>query len=414
MNTGRTIVLLTGVLWVLLAVSGCAGMKNEVQPVILQYEEPAAMTEIKNTEIAKPNLRKIAHEYVETMSLSEQAAQVFFITLGQLESPSNEIYGITAYTEGMGDTLQTQCPGGVIYFNQNLVNREQVIQWNRQMQEKARIPLFIGVDEEGGMVNRLSGNTDMGVTNQGDMAAVGATMDTENAYQVGRELGRQMTELGFNLDFAPVADIRSNPANYEIGNRSYGETKEIVGTMVAAQVQGMKEEHLIATLKHFPGHGEVTGNTHNDLQTIPCDEARLKSFEFEPFKQGIAAGADVVMVSHLCVPTITGEDTTSSMSYEIVTRLLKHELGFEGIAMTDSCQMGSIARHIPAKDVAVQALLAGNDMILMPSNYQEAYEGIIEAVQEGTLPQERLQEACEVIICCKMKQGFMPELYEIE
>ena len=211
-----------------------------------------------------------------------------------------------------GETTKTALEnypvGGFIYFSQNIESREQLTEMIANVQSYSKIPLFISVDEEGGRVARL-GDAGIGVTTHPPMAEIGASGDPRRAGEVGETLGRDLKELGFNMDFAPVADVITVENNEDIGDRSFGSDPELVADMVAAEVEGMQSQNISATLKHFPSNGSTESNTHNETGVCTRTLEEMRSCEFIPFKAGIEAGADVVMVAHMAAVNVTGDET---------------------------------------------------------------------------------------------------------
>ena len=239
---------------------------------------------------------------------------------------------------------------------------------------------------------------------QPDMQEIGNTQDPEEAYRVGETIGRYVKELGFNVDFAPVADVASNPDNQVIGSRSFGSDAGLVSQMVAREVQGMQEQGVSASLKHFPGHGDTSEDSHAETAVSKKTADELRNMEFLPFKAGIEAGVDMVMIGHISVPAITGSDIPASLSEQIITGCLREELGYQGIVVTDSMSMGAIVNTYTSADAAVRALQAGCDMLLMPQDFQAARQAVLDAVKDSVLSEERLDESLRRIFRVKLRQ----------
>ncbi len=254
----------------------------------------------------------------------------------------------------------------------------------------SKYPLFIAIDEEGGQVSRLA---EAGlVENAGGAHEIGATADPAQAYAAGQNIAGYLSEYGFNLDFAPVADV-NNVDDSVIGERSYGSDSAIVSSMVASMVQGLEENGVSSCLKHFPGIGSSVDDTHVGLAGTDRTAEQFRAEEFVAFQAGIEAGADFVMVSHMAAPAFTGDNTPCSMSHEVVTDILREELGFDGVIITDAMNMGAITEYYEADEAAILALRAGCDMILMPEDFEKAYEGVLQAVRDGTISEERINDA---------------------
>ena len=342
-------------------------------------------------------------ELIKEMSLSDKVYQMMFVT-------PESITGIGVAVRA-GETtkqaLSSYPVGGIVYFAHNFENREQTKEMIANTQSYSEIPLFISVDEEGGRVSRLGSNPSMGVTKHPAMKLIGESKDYLKAYEVGKTLGTELYELGFNVDFAPDADVIINVENSEIGDRSFGTEPEIVAEMTANVVKGMEECNVSSTLKHFPGHGSTFVDSHTGYSASSRSIDELRENEFLPFKKGIEAGADFIMVSHMTLVNATKEKLPSSLSEEVVTGMLKGELGFSGIIITDSFSMGAVTEHYTSKEAAVMAVKAGVDMILMPKNLEEAKEAIVKAVEAGEISEERINESVRKILLKKQEKNLI-------
>lgn len=331
---------------------------------------------------------------IEKMTLSEKVWQMMIVTPESITSVGTVIAAGEVTKQALSD-----CPvGGIIYFAANLKNREQTVQMLENTQSYSKIPLFLGVDEEGGIVSRVGSNPQMGVTYFGPMADVS---DENEAYRIGKTLGSELSALGFNVDFAPVADVLVNPNNTEIGNRSFGADPNVVAKMVAAQVRGFADGGVLSVLKHFPGHGSTSVNSHNGKSESARKIEQLAECELIPFEAGISAGADFVMASHMTLSAVS--DKPASLSYEIMTELLKNKLGFSGLAITDSLSMGAVTEEFDENEAAVLAIEAGADMLLMPKNPKGAHDAVMAAVSNGRISEERIDESVKKILDVKQK-----------
>lgn len=322
------------------------------------------------------------NEYINSMSLEEKIGQLFIVTPEQV----NESIPV----------------GGIVFFANNIESREQISQYIQQAQEQSEIGLFMAVDEEGGSVARIGNNPNMFTTSFPPMITI---QDDQQAYSVGNTIGREIKELGFNLDFAPVADVNSNPENPIIGERAFSNDPNEAAHLVEACVKGFQDAQMMCTLKHFPGHGDTNTDTHMEQTILGKSVEQLESCEWIPFKE--AGNADFVMVSHIIVPSLCENGYPSSMSYNMITTQLKEHLGYKGLIVSDSFQMGAITNYFSSKDAAIQAILAGEDIILMPQNLEEAYYGLMEAVQEGTISQTHINEVVYRILQKKVEVGLL-------
>ncbi len=295
------------------------------------------------------------------------------------------------------------------------------------LQRESKIPLLINADLENGLgflhpwrwvqgrgpelPKYLSG----GGTMFPSMMAIGATGDPQYAHELGRITAREARAVGIHWTNSPVADINNNPNNPIINTRSFGEDAAQVEKFVAAYVNGLQEEGMIATLKHFPGHGDTEEDTHIKLPILPFDENRLNAIELVPFKAGIAAGAKAVMTAHLALPKIDPAKRPATLSNAVITGLLRNQLGFQGLVVTDGMPMQGITDHYSADEAAILAIEAGVDAILVPAEFGKAYDGVLAAVQSGRISRQRLDESVRRILAVKSWLGLdRSRLVEIE
>ena len=335
------------------------------------------------------------------MSTEEKVAQLFMITPEALTG----VNGVTAAGETTREAFSAYPAGGIIYMESNIQSWDQTSRMLSSVQEislrRTGLPLFLAVDEEGGSVRRVSGRLD-NVPYIPEMSSVGSTGEPSLAYETGRMIGDYLNRLGFNVDFAPVADVLTNPENTVIGSRSFGADPQLAAEMVSREVQGLQEQGVCAALKHFPGHGDTVEDSHQGLAVSYKTLEELRSCEFLPFGSGIAADAEFVMVGHIAVPNITGNDVPASLSYKMMTEILRNDLGFDGIIITDALNMGAITDLYNAEEAALQAFQAGADMILMPEDFHTAYSGMLEAVESGEITKERLEASLRRILGLKL------------
>lgn len=373
----------------------CTTKKNTVNSNVI--------TQSNVQESGESEEEKLVGEIMKDMSISDMIYQMMFVT-------PEEITNVGTVVRAGGATkkaLESYPIGGIVYFAQNFEDREQTIEMISKTQEYSKIPLFISVDEEGGRVTRLGSNSAMGTTKQPPMKEIGDTKDPKKAYEVGKTLGRELNELGFNVNFAPDADVIINESNKEIGDRSFGNEPEIVAPMVANTVKGLQDNGVSATLKHFPGHGSTYIDSHTGYSESKRTLEELRQSEFLPFKSGIEAGADFIMISHMTLTNATEEKVPSSISKEVITDMLINELGYNGIIITDSFSMGAITKEYTAEDAAVKAVNAGADMILMPSDLTGTHNAILKAVESGKISKERIEQSVRKIILLKVKKKMI-------
>ncbi|MBR6985138.1 MAG: glycoside hydrolase family 3 [Ruminococcus sp.] len=342
-------------------------------------------------------------EMLDFLSLEQKVYQMFIVTPEQLG-------GSRCSTEARSElsaALKKYPVGGIIYFAQNLTSQSQTRNMISRTQEYAKsdcgVGMFIAVDEEGGLVARCAKK--LGTTAFSNMAVYGKDNDGDTAYYIGQTLGNDLSSLGFNVDFAPVADVNINPGN-ELGSRIFSSDPEVVANMVSRVTEGLQDAGVCATLKHFPGLGAESGNTHTDsFVVIDRTIDQLRESEFVPFGAAIDAGADFVMVGHQ-ITSGFGDDLPADLSYTAVTEMLRGELGFDGIAVTDSQMMNTIANVYGSGTAAVMSVKAGMDVILMPADIEEAANAICNAVRSGEISEERINESVYRILRQKYELGL--------
>lgn len=337
-----------------------------------------------------------AKETVQNMTLEEQVYQLFMVTPEDLTGVDTA----TVAGDATKSALEQYPVGGIVYFAKNLENVDQIKSLLSTTQSYAKTPLLLGVDEEGGTVSRL-GSRGLGVTELDDMASYD---DPQHIHTMGKTLGDELLALGFNLDFAPVADVSTSGS--AIGDRSFSSDAEEAASLVGSMVAGMKESGILCTLKHFPGLGGVSADTHDGAASTSATLEQLKEKDFLPFQAGIDAGAPLVMVSHVSVPAVTGDDRPASLSTSIIDCLLRTELGFDGVVVTDALNMEAITDQFTAAEAAVQALEAGADLLLMPEDFQAAVDGVLHAVETGSLPQDTITDSVVRVLAMKYEYGI--------
>lgn len=364
--------------------------------------EPAESEQSENT---PDPLDAAAQSLLKSMSLEEKIYQLFIVTPEQLL----DVRGAVTQAEPAAQTaLQRHPVGGVIFFSANIQTPEQTTKLIADLQDFSRLGLFIAVDEEGGLVARLGNNPEMGTTVFPPMGNIGASGDTESARNVGQTIGNELKRFGFNLNFAPVADVNSNPNNPVIADRAFSSDPRIAADMVSACVAGFRESGVLCTLKHFPGHGDTAADSHYGAVYSGKTVEELWDCEFLPFQSGISAGADMVMIGHICLPNVIGDDIPASLSYEITTEILREQLGFDGLIVTDSMVMEAITGRFSSGAAAVQAIHAGADLILIPENISDAVNAILNAVKNGELSEKRIDESAYMILYTKLAHEIIP------
>ena len=272
------------------------------------------------------------------------------------------------------------------------------------LQARSRLPLLISADLEWGAGMRV-----VGATAFPQIMAAGATDDPNDAYAIGAAAALEGRAVGIHVNFAPDADLNNNPANPIINTRSFGEDPRAVARLVAAYVHGLHDHGMLATLKHFPGHGDTETDSHIGLPVITADYARLDTLELVPFRAGIDAGADIVMSAHIAFPALTGTDDPGTLSSAVLTGLLRDSLRFRGLVVTDALTMGAIVVKYGAGEATVRAFLAGSDLLLMPANPDSALHAMTAAVESGRVPPERLDASLRRLLEIKRDLGLFAQ-----
>ncbi len=341
-------------------------------------------------------LDEIVNARIMDMPLEDKVAGLFMITPEALTGADPVIQA--------GDTtkekLNEYAIGGLIYFSKNIKSGDQLTEMLSATRSNSKYLIFLAVDEEGGSVSQVaeSGLAD----NVGSMSEIGNSGDAGKAREAGQKIGTYLSGFGFNVDFAPVADVISE-GNTVIGDRSFGSDPNLVAPMVAAAVEGLQSAGVSSCLKHFPGLGDVAEDTHEGMASTEKTLEDFTTVDFPVYQAGINAGAELIMVSHVSAPNVTGDNTPASLSEKMITELLRGQLGYQGIVITDAMNMGAITDSYTSEEAAVKALLAGADMILMPEDFEAAYNGVLEAVRSGRLSEERINESLGRIYRVKFK-----------
>ncbi len=328
------------------------------------------------------------------MTLHEKICQMMFTAPEQICGSSP----ITKADEAVAKALTDYPVGGLLYSSPNLISQAQTASMIQETQAMSKIPLFIAADEEGGTVNRLMKK--LGTTYIHSMYQY-KDEGTDTAYQNACTIASDMSALGFNLDFAPVADVWSNPQNKVIGKRAYSDDYTQASELVSAAVSGFHDGGVLCTLKHFPGHGDTVEDSHKASAHVYKTKEELYAKELQPFLAGITANADFVMMGHLNVDCLDSQNP-ASLSPIIIQETLRHDLGFDGIVITDALQMSAIANNYTPEEVAIKAVIAGNDMLLEPVDIAKTVSALENAVSQGTIPEERINESVRKILIQKI------------
>lgn len=351
--------------------------------------------------------REMAAQMMSSMSIKEKVSQMFVVNLELLDDTRGSYYEHRKCTKEMKRTLADYPVGGTVLFSRNIESREQTMQLIDDLQQNSEIPLFITVDEEGGNVARIASNDNMGTTSFPSMEYIGEHENADYAYSMGETIGSEIKELGFNVDFAPVADVKTNESNTEIGSRSFGSDADKVAEMVVNVVNGIQSQGVSATLKHFPGHGDAGEDSHEGSVNVDNSIMRMRKVDFVPFKAGIEAGVDFVMISHISVSRVTESTTPASLSSLIMREILRDELGFDGIIITDALNMNAITDNYSTEKAMLMSVRGGADILLMPVELEAAVDAVLEAVEEGTIDEMTIDDSVLRILTVKYKRGII-------
>jgi len=332
-------------------------------------------------------------EMISQMTLDEKLGQMMFAGVSG-----------TSLQQETTSLIRDYKVGGLILYANNLETPQQTVSLMNDLMAANvtnRLPLFMGTDQEGGKVARLPGPLKNFPTNQ----KVGDINQAQFSFEIGQLLGEQLKAFGFNLDFAPVMDVNSNPNNPIIGDRSFSSNPDIVSQLGIQTMKGLESQQVIPVIKHFPGHGDTSVDSHLELPKVSKSLDDLKQLELIPFKTAIDKGVDVVMVGHILLPKID-QQYPSSMSKEIITGILRNQLGFDGVVMTDDMTMKAITNHFNIGQAAVDSVKAGNDIILIAhefSNVTSAIDALKAAVKNGEITEKQINDSVRRIIQLKQK-----------
>ncbi|MDR6716984.1 glycoside hydrolase family 3 N-terminal domain-containing protein [Paenibacillus sp. 2003] len=348
---------------------------------------------------------------ISYMTVSEQVGQMLMPDIRQWNGKAT-----TTVNEGLKRTIHDQDLGGLILFDKNIVNVTQLTTFTHDIQREAGdIPLFLSIDQEGGVIKRIPGGTNL----PGQMA-LGATGDATLAEAAGQLTGEELKALGLQINFAPVLDINSNPDNPIIGIRSFGSDADLVTRLGLATIKGLQQSGVMAAVKHFPGHGDTTVDSHLGMPVLAHNRERLDAVELKPFRAAIKNGVEMIMTAHIAFPAIDNEHVTSlkdgervpipaTLSKKVLTGLLRGELGYEGLIVSDAFTMNAIAEHFGENQSVERAVSAGVDIILMPKDSAAAHQTLVNAVNNGTIKDETIHASVKRILEMKAKYGLFED-----
>lgn len=407
MSRSRLIGTLLGLVVVLAVVSAAVWAVSRAASTL--FPAPAASTPAPSAPITlveptpeptaddADQLRARAEEILSGMTLHEKVCQLFIVYPEAITGVSR----VTAAGETTRKALEQYPVGGFLYDRKNMVSKEQLTDMLTTVQTYSEIPLILTCDEEGGRVNRLMST--VGTTWVGPMLDY-KDQGTDVAFENARTIAADLVSCGFNTDLAPVADVWSNPENTVIGDRAYSDDFQQAAELVAAAVDGFHDGGVATAIKHFPGHGDTSADSHEGAVYVERTLEELRQEELIPFQAGIDAGTDLVMVGHLIVSDV--DDQPAPFSYAIVTELLREEMGFDGVVITDGLQMKAMTDAYSSAEIALKAVKAGVDLLLCPEDLESAVEALTQAVEEGEITMARLDESVLRILTLKLERGL--------
>jgi len=383
---------------VLLCGCGASSQTQELPQIVTAAPAETPAPTPAPTPEPPPTVEERLAAQVAELSLGDLAAGMFLVYPEQLTGGAPVLYADAGLLEGFAKYPVA----GVLLSYDHLESPEQTRALTAGLQAFGG-GLFIAIDEEGGVVNRAM--EELGTT-WVDSAYTYREEGPEAAGENARIIAEDLSALGFNLNFAPVADVWSNPENTVIGERAYSDDFAGAAELVSAAVVGFHDGGVLCTLKHFPGHGDTAQDSHAGMAVTYKTLAEMREQEFLPFAAGIAAGADLVMLAHVTAPELDALPAT--LSYRITTELLRDELGFEGVIVTDAMEMGAIVNTWGSGESAVMAIEAGADLVLCPEDLDAAVEAVLSAVEEGRISRGRLEESVLRVLCLKAAEGILP------
>lgn len=347
-------------------------------------------------------------EMLRKMTLREKVGQLFFVRPEALdpdihwENPPTDLapLKLQEVNEKMKQQNKSYPVGGIILYDWNINDEAQLAKFLPQLKALNGKPL-ICIDEEGGRVARLANNPNFHVKKYESMAAIGATGNPANAYECGNTIGTYLKKYGFDIDFAPVADVNTNPDNIIIGKRAFSDDPAVAAPMVVNYLQGLKDAGIVGCIKHFPGHGDVKTDTHYGYAQTQKTWAEMLSCEMVTFRAGINWGCQLVMTAHIGAPKVIGSDIPSTMSSVMLQNKLRGELGYRNIIVTDALEMGAITKQYTNVDAVLGCLQAGVDIVLCPKEYAEVFDAVVKAVENGTISETRLNDSVRRILMLK-------------
>ena len=386
----KLIVKAASITFVLLFLCSCTLKKQDLQNNTVSNTVPDFTPEEKE--------RLFIEIIISEMNIVEQVAQMFILSA---ETEWGRCF--TDSSDELKFFINENKAGGYVLFSNNITTLDGTKSLTDGIMAYSKIPPFIAIDEEGGVVSRLFSAR---LTELGELSIIGSD-SMPDVYNDGRNIGRALVSIGVNLNFAPVADVLTIPDNIIISGRSYGSDPYHVSEMVSYFLSGLRSQGVMSSPKHFPGHGNTTSDSHYGIAVIESDAEHLANIEYKPFIRAINEKCEFVMVGHIAAPNVDPSGLPATVSSFFVSDTLRHAMGFDGVIITDAMNMGAIVDNYSTCEAAVMAILAGVDMILMPKNYGEALDGVLRAINSGVISHDRIHESLERILRTKIKAGMI-------
>ena len=349
-------------------------------------------------------------EQLQTMTLREKVGQMFYVRPEALDTTihwsayadleKRALQEVSTLMTGVNEKYPV---GGVILYAWNILDETQLARFMPQLKALKGSPLLC-IDEEGGRVARIANNPNFAVKKYESMGAIGATGDPRNAYECANTIGTYLHRYGFDIDFAPVADVNTNPENIIIGPRAFSDDPAVAAPMVTNSLPGLKDAGITGCIKHFPGHGDTKADTHYGYAQSLTTWEQMSTCEMITFRAGIQWDCQFIMTAHIAAPNVTGTEVPSTMSPIILQDKLRGELGYQNIIVTDAMDMGAITQQYNNAEAAVGSILAGVDIVLDPKDFVEAFNAVIAAVENGTITEERINQSVRRILRLKMQR----------
>lgn len=344
---------------------------------------------------------------ISKMTIREKVGQMFFVRPEALDTSIHwseyaELpdYKLQQVNKTMLAVNKDYPIGGMILYAHNIVDEDQLSEFIADIRELNGSPL-LAIDEEGGRVARIANNGNFDVPKYESMAAIAKSGDPDKAYKAAFTIGSYVKKYGFDIDYAPVADVNTNPENIIIGERAFSNDPETAAEFVVSYLNGLDSAGVIGTLKHFPGHGDVKTDTHSGYAETNKTWKEMLKCEMIPFKAGIKAGAQMIMTAHIAAPKITGNDLPATLSPVILQEKLRGELGFKGIIVTDAMDMGAITTQFGNAEAAIKSIQAGVDVVLCSREFTQVFDAVVKAVEKGEIKVSRIDESVKRILALK-------------